>query len=41
MGEPAEGKTTDVLRMKRMSQTRPAVWCKGRIQVLVEVAVPR
>ena len=29
-----------MLRMKRMSQIRPAVWCMGRIQVLVEVAVP-
>jgi hypothetical protein len=28
-----------VLRMKRISQIRPAGWCKGRIQVLVEVAV--
>ena len=38
-GGPAEGNATDVLRMKRMSQIRQAVWCKGRIQVLVEVAV--
>ena len=40
-GGPAEGEATDVLRIKRISQTRPAVWCKGRIQVLVEVAVKR
>ena len=33
------GGGTDALRMKRMSQIRPAVWCKGRIQVLVEVAM--
>ena len=35
----AEGKATDVLRMKRVSQIWPAVWCKGRIQVLMKVVM--
>ena len=38
-GGPAEGKANEVHLMKKMSQIRLAVWCKGRIQVLVEVAV--
>ena len=35
----AEGKAADVLRMKRVSQIWPAVWCKGRILVLVKVVM--
>ena len=35
---PGERKPSDVLPRKNISQLRTAVWCKGRIQVLVEVA---
>ena len=38
-GGPAEGKANEVHLMKKMSQIRLAVWCKGRIQMLVEVGV--
>ena len=35
---PGEGEPPDVLPRKKISQLQTAVWCKGRIQVLVEVA---